>query len=211
MTSSPTDAPRAPALVPGPDGWSRLVGALKLALPLGAVALLSSLFLVASRPGAERASIALAEADAAAEPRVTAPEFAGVTEDGDTIALTAATARPDPAAPGAIRAETVEALVDSGGRRLAMSAPSARVAGDVVTVEGGVRIGTSDGWDLTAPRIAAALDRTEVVARGPLSGTGPLGSVAAGGLTMTADRLVLSGGVRVLYDPRAASGPRPPE
>ena len=207
MTSSRTDAPAAPALVPGPDGWTRFVAAMKVALPLGAVALLSSLFLVASRPGAEGGGAAFAEAEAVGEERVGAPRFAGVTADGDTVALTAATARPDPAAPGALSAETVEALVDSGGRTLTLRAPAARIAGDVLTVEGGVRIGTSDGWMVVAPRVTAALDRTEVVAAGPLTGTGPAGTVIAGALLMTADRLVLSGGVRVLYDPRAPARP----
>lgn len=202
-TSSPTDrsAGGAPALVPGPDGWSRFVAAAKLGLPLAAVALLSSLFLVASRPGGEAAEVTFAEGGGDLEERVGAPRFAGVTSGGDTIALTAARARPDPAAPGGILAETVEALVDSGGRQLTMRAPRGRVAGDLMTVDGGVRIGTSDGWTLDAPRVAAALDRTEIVGDGPLSGAGPLGTVDAGALTMTADRLVLSGGVRVVYTP----------
>ncbi len=197
--------PMPPALVPGPDGWSRFVGAAKLALPLAAVALLSSLFLVASRPGGGAPAPALASAAAAGAQgeRVGAPRFAGVTDDGDAVTLSASAARPDPDAPGTLVARSVEALVAGGARTLTLRAPLGRIGREDVTVSGGVRIGTSDGWDLTAPRVVAALGRTEVEAAGPLSGVGPLGAVAAGALTMTADRLVLSGGVRVLYDPPA--------
>ncbi len=204
-TSSRTRA-ASPGLVPGPDGWSRFVSAAKLALPLAAVALLSSLFLVASRPGAGPAPPPLATGTADAE-RVGAPRFAGVTDDGDAVALSASAARPDPDAPGILIAETVEALVDGGARKLALRAPLGRIGREEVTVSGGVRIGTSDGWDLAAPRVTAALGRTQVAADGPLSGVGPLGTVTAGALAMTADRLVLSGGVRVLYDPAAPRRP----
>lgn len=63
----------------GTDGHSRLVGWLKVALPLFALAILSSLFLVARGIDPDGA-LTLSEADLAdrlREPRITAPAYAG--------------------------------------------------------------------------------------------------------------------------------------
>ena len=72
------------------DSHSRLVGWLKVALPLTALALLSTLFLVARKIDPE-AALPYAEVDVAErirEPRMTAPTYAGVTEDGATLTIT---------------------------------------------------------------------------------------------------------------------------
>ena len=57
------------------DGWSRLVAALKVLLPLAALAILSTLFLVSNRINPEDA-LPYADVDVEArlrEPRITAP------------------------------------------------------------------------------------------------------------------------------------------
>ncbi|MGB3251218.1 MAG: hypothetical protein WBB13_18855, partial [Tabrizicola sp.] len=69
------------------DRHTRLVGWLKVALPLTALAILSTLFLVARRIDPE-AALPYAEVDVedlAREPRMTAPTYAGTTEDGAAL------------------------------------------------------------------------------------------------------------------------------
>ena len=75
---------------------SRLVAVLKVALPLIALGILSSLFLLSGRIDPEDA-IPYAEVDVAArlrEPRMTDAGFAGVTADGAALTLNAAEAKP---------------------------------------------------------------------------------------------------------------------
>ncbi|MGB4909398.1 MAG: hypothetical protein WBP15_12770, partial [Tabrizicola sp.] len=79
------------------DRHTRLVGWLKVALPLTALAILSTLFLVARRIDPE-AALPYAEVDVedlAREPRMTAPTYAGTTEDGAALTLSADEARPE--------------------------------------------------------------------------------------------------------------------
>ena len=76
---------------------SRLVSVLKLVLPLLALALLSTLFLVSRKIDPE-AAIPYATVDVAdrlRDPKMTDAGFASVAADGSTIALTAAQARPN--------------------------------------------------------------------------------------------------------------------
>ena len=73
------------------DTHSRLVGWLKLALPLAALVILSTLFLIADRIDPE-AAIPYANVDVedlARDPRMTTPSYAGLTSDGSALTLTA--------------------------------------------------------------------------------------------------------------------------
>jgi lipopolysaccharide export system protein LptC len=82
------------------DGWSRLVALLKVLLPLTALAILSTLFLISNRINPDDA-LPYAEVDVEArlkEPRITAPTYAGTTSDGAALEVTAAEARPSRAA-----------------------------------------------------------------------------------------------------------------
>ena len=77
------------------DRHSRVVGWLKVALPLAALAILSTLFLLSDRIDPEDA-LPYAEVDVedlAREPRMTAPTYAGMTTDGAALTLTATEAQ----------------------------------------------------------------------------------------------------------------------
>ena len=77
---------------------SQLVGWLKILLPLAALMLLSTLFLFARNTGTPT-EIPFAEIDAAAaEQRIAAPRFSGLTNTGDTLAISAGTGLVDTAA-----------------------------------------------------------------------------------------------------------------
>ena len=75
---------------------SVIVAWLRVLLPLGALAILSTLFLLSRRPDPD-AAIPYASVDAeelARHPRVTAPSYAGVTADGAALTLTAESVTP---------------------------------------------------------------------------------------------------------------------
>ena len=110
--------------------YSRLVALLKVVLPLTALAILSTLFLLARTPNIER-TIPYADVDIdalAREPRISAPDFSGVATDGTGLQVTALSARPDPTNPARFRAEGIEAQIDTpDGERIRLSAVAAEV------------------------------------------------------------------------------------
>lgn len=190
---------------------STLVAWLKVILPLAALALLSTLFLVARRIDPE-AAIPFAEGeleDRLRQPRLTAPIWTGVTDDGAALRITAAEARPAAAGGTSPTARELTARLDmpGGGRAdiLADRGTLDRAAG-TMTVEGNVVITTSTGYRVETPALVAALDRTRIESRGPVAATGPIGRIEAQGMVLAASDaaagtyvLRFTGDVKLLY------------
>ncbi|MFC3088748.1 LPS export ABC transporter periplasmic protein LptC [Tabrizicola soli] len=207
----------APGLpeVAGIDKHTRVVGWLKVALPLAALAILSTLFLVADRIDPEDA-LPYAEVDVeelAREPRMTAPSYAGTTSDGAALTLTAEEARPEatdtPAEARGLRLD----LDTPDGARTELHAATAVMddAAKQVVLSGGVKVTTSSGYVLDTPEIAAQLDRSGLESRGEVRAKGPAGDIVAGGMTLSQDNvtpgaylLVFTQGVRLVYLPGGA-------
>lgn len=199
------------------NAYSRLVAGLKILLPLAALGVLATLFLFQQHIDPSRA-IPFATVDVEALARdagIGAPTYAGVTEDGTAVTLTAATARPDPADPRRLSAQEIAAVLESpDGARTDVTAAAGRIdgPGDLLELSGGVTIVTSTGYRLTTERLQAALDRTHVRSDTPVAAEGPPGRIAAGGMELTEAEgggyeLVFTGGVKLLYDPQAAPPP----
>lgn len=193
--------------------YSRFVAWAKVLLPLGALALLATLFLIARQIDPE-AAIPFAEVDVerfAREARIGAPEFSGVTEDGTVVALTAEQARPDPAEPGRMTAERLSAEFEvPDGSRVTAVAGQGAVDSPAQRIEllGGVEVTTSTGYRVQSDGLWAALDRTSLASTGPVEAEGPPGRIAAEAMEMTQDPenpatyvLVFKGGVRLVYEP----------
>ena len=193
---------------------SRLVWVLKVALPLTALALLSMVFLLAETVDPTRA-IPHAEIDVeerARDPRVSGASFAGVTEGGSALRVTAETARTDPEA--VLRLEvsglTLELEGPAGGLVTARADEGAINRGDgYFEMTGAIELTATPGYRLESERITGALDRTWLLSPGPISGAAPAGELQAGALRVSQDpreprsqRLVFTGGVRLLYHPQ---------
>lgn len=194
------------------DGHTRLVGWLKVALPLAALAILSTLFLVARRIDPE-AALPYAEVDVedlAREPRMTAPTYAGTTEDGAALTLSADEARPEAEGVAAQAAGLRLELATPDGARTELVAADAVMddASRQVLLSGGVTVTTSSGYRLETAEVAAKLDRTGLESRTPVLATGPAGEIRADGMSLSQDNrtpgayvLVFKGGVRLVYQP----------
>jgi lipopolysaccharide export system protein LptC len=193
------------------DTHSRFVATAKIALPLLALAILSTLFLFA-RTIDPNDAIPYAEVDVAErarEPRLTAPTYAGVTSDGAALTLQAAEARPDAGA-GAT-AQTLTARLDTpdGARtNLAAAKMTFDNAAGLVSLDGGVTVSTTSGYTITTKTVTARLDRTSLLAPGPVQATAPAGTITAQGMTLTQGTdpatyvLVFKGRVKLLYQPQ---------
>lgn len=193
------------------DGHSRLVGWLKVALPLFALAVLSSLFLVARSIDPE-GTLTLTEAELAdrlREPRITAPAFSGTTRDGARVSVTARVARPATEG-GASAAQVRGELATPDGARSTLSAAGLRFTSDAAqaVLEGGVLISQSLGYEFRTDSLTLNLDRTGLHSAGPVEGFGPLGQLTAGRMALTPAEgangrylLVFNEGVRLIYQP----------
>ncbi len=194
------------------DRHTRVVGWLKVALPLLALAILSTLFLLSDRIDPD-AALPYAEVDVeerAREPRMTAPTYAGTTSDGAALTLSADEARPaaDGAPAGAQGLRLDLATPDGAVTELrAVTAVLDETAREIV-LSGGVTVTTSSGYRLETAELAARMDRSGLASRAPVTATGPVGELQAGGMELGQDNrtpgaylLVFNQGVRLVYRP----------
>lgn len=191
--------------ISGNDTHSRLVFLLKVILPLAALAILSTLFLI-SRTIDPSDAIPYATVDVAdriREPRMTAPAYAGVTTDGASLSVTADQASPDTGAATALRAE----LQTPDGASTSFNAANGLLdpEGQTLTLTEGVQITTSTGFTITTQSLISALDHTEVTSDTTTTATGPLGTITAGSMALTQTNgayvLRFKNRVKLIYQP----------
>ncbi len=195
---------------------------LKILLPLGALAILSTLFLLSRTIDPEDA-LPYAQVDVeelARQPRLTAPEYAGVTDDGAAITVTAVTAIPGDAKTPGLAADAPKAVLETAaGLRTEISAAEGRIdpKAGLLTLTGGVSIVTSSGYSLATDAMSLALDRTLAQSDSGVFATAPFGDIAAGGMILRAEQpadtegeaeggapayvLLFNNGVKLVYLP----------
>ncbi len=191
---------------------TRVVGWLKVILPLTALAILSTLFLVARRIDPE-AALPYAEVDVedlAREPRMTAPTYAGLTSDGAALTLSAEEARPsaDGSPAKAVGLRLTLATPDGAQTELVAASAAMDEAAREVLLSGGVVFTTSSGYRMETAEVAAKLDRTGLESRAPVVAAGPPGDIRADRMALSQDNrtpgayvLVFKGNVRLVYQP----------
>ncbi len=200
------------------DRYSRVVGWLKILLPLLALGILSMLFLV-SKDRDPDGTLPYSEVDVrelAREARIGRPAYSGVTRDGTIITVSAATARPDPEHEDGMLIDDLTAILESDGDvRTEVRGGSGRLDSgrDALMLFRDVRITTSTVYSITSDAIEIGLDQTWLESPGPVNAAAPFGSLTAGSLRL--DRaddgdqtLVFKNGVRLLYQPASLSESR---
>ena len=201
------------ALARADNFHSRLVFWLKIVLPLAALALLATLFLF-GRPISPEDAIPYASTDITdrvKDPRVTSPVFAGMTEDGAALTITAAEARPGAAgSDNAGLARAMSALMElPDGSTAQVTAPLVQIdrTSQRAVLSGGVKIVTSGGYTALMPGMSVATTQTDLTSLGPVDATGPLGKLHAEtmhlGLAASGGyELNFTGGVTLVYLPK---------
>jgi lipopolysaccharide export system protein LptC len=193
------------------DRRTRLVNWLKVLLPLVALGLLSTLFLLARTTDPDLA-IRYSDVDVSAlskDQQVTGPAYAGITRDGATISVTASTVRPQEGDPRKLDAATVAGRFELRAGTVAdMTAPEAEIdtAGDLARFKGGVVVLSSDGHQFETETLLASLATTDVRAETQVRARGPHGTLQAGAMHITQDEqggyvVVFTDGVRLVYTP----------
>lgn len=195
------------------DAHSRLITWLKIVLPLVALAILSTLFLVARTINPEDA-LPYAEVDVEdrlREPRMTDPAYAGLTSDGAALTLTAAEARPDSADPeSGTASDLVGRLETPDGVVSDLTAGAARVDSSDRTIflSAGVTVAQSNGWTITSEEMTAKMDVTDISTKTPVLAEGPAGHLTADSMQLTQATetkgtylVVFNGSVKLIYQP----------
>ncbi|HRO10362.1 LPS export ABC transporter periplasmic protein LptC [Amaricoccus sp.] len=197
----------------GPGLHSRVVAVLKVGLPLVAVGLLASLFLVQTDDRLA-GNVVFSPGDVEALGsglRIDNPTFTGTTSGNDRFRFTAALVEPDAAPPERARITTLAGTLQlHNGPEVTVSAERGDL--DIPTqrldLSGQVVITTSDGYRLAADKATIDLRAGAFVAGDEVLTTGPLGEITSGSLhvapaaaTGEARRFSFSDGVRLVYDP----------
>lgn len=190
---------------------SQLVGWAKIILPLCALALLSTLFLFARDANTpDEAALALAE-EIAREQKITAPEFTGVTDNGDIIVIAAKSAQPDKARPNNIQINEITMRLDAtDGSFVEVTAVQGEVDGRtrIASFLGLARLQTSNGYVMETNGLIAELQTGRVTSNGLLEIRAPFGELTAGMVTFQAasqqagQQMLFTNGVRLLYKPQ---------
>jgi len=194
------------------DRYSRMVAFLKVLLPLAALGLLSTLFLI-SRSVNTEATIPFAEHEIEERMRgqqITAPFFSGTTAQGDEITVTASIARPGGPASPAVAADLVAVIRMADGGRLTLSSDSGAVQidKDIASFSGNVEITSAAGLLVTTDLLNATLSGISADSPGPVQAKGPIGTLNAGTMQLQtkteggALHMLFNNGVKLVYDPR---------
>lgn len=194
------------------DRYSQFVVWLKVILPLIALGILSTLFLL-GRGGDPDPIIPFAEAeiqDRLRDRLVSGPIYQSLTADGDELAFRAAKLTSPPSQTGANEAEEIEITMNlTSGTTVTVTALNGRLdmAADRTDLRGDVVITTSSGYRLTSDWMHTAIAALDVTSPGPVVGTAPLGTLNAGAMRLSSGdapesgRLVFTDGVKLVYHP----------
>jgi lipopolysaccharide export system protein LptC len=191
--------------------YSGFVSFAKIVLPLAAIGLLASLFLLAGGPEeTERIPYSDIELDEIISgQRLASPNYQSVLADGSALSLVAERGLPDQDVPGRIRAEEIIArLTALDGLRTLLTAPKGIYDEDsgIAAATGGVRIRRSDGYVATTPGFRTQIDGRAAETLGQLIVEGPGLYLKAGLARLTqgdggagSEVLVFSGGIKLIY------------
>lgn len=191
--------------------YSRIVGWLKVLLPLAALSLLSTVFLFARNSGTDTTLPYAEIADIAQDPRISDPSFAGIADDGSVVGINARTIRPDPDRENMFMIADLEMNIDAtDGTRIVVTAGDGVFDGaaQVITLDNLARVTTTSGYSMETNGLVADLGSGTVESVGALEVRTPFGELTAGGMRIaagpdgTGTQMVFNQGVRLLYRPQ---------
>lgn len=195
----------------GVDFYSRMVALFKVLLPLAALAILATLFLL-SRGIDLDGTIPFAESEVTERLRdqqITGPFFSGTTPKGDELIVNARLARPGGPGKPAEALDVSARLKTAEGVRMTMESDTVSVHAehDKAIFAGNVRIVTSTGLELQTEQLNTALHEVAGETPGTVTGQAPFGDLEAGQMEFRAKNksgplhFLFKSGVKLVYRP----------
>ena len=193
------------------DPHTRLVSILKIALPLFALGLLSTLFLFSSRidPGD---TIPFAEGEInerIRDQQVTGPFFSGVTTNNDEFAFTAEELNTNSAIGNeALNLSAQLQFANGGSLALVADRGEFNLERDLAVLHGDILIESSTGYRMYSNLITAQMTELYVSSPGEVRAIGPAGQLTAGSMLISTPldtkntQLLFSDGVKLIYHPK---------
>ena len=171
--------------------YSKTVYVLKIVLPLIALGMLASLFLLSRSQTATPVALPFSDSDLDArirEQRISSPIYNGTNTAGDDISLSAGKIIPQitPDSPGQMT-DLAVTVATAAGTEFGITADLGEYDSKTTTValRGGVDLTTSAGYQITSPSVVFDPRQTRLIAQGPIVGQGP-------NMTLTAGKLEIS-------------------
>lgn len=193
------------------NSYSRMVAWLKVLLPLIALGLLSTIFLISkSIDPTKSLSYARIDLDAIMrEEKIAEPTFSSVTRDGAAITFSAKSAIPE--GENTFSAQEMKARIETpDGANVKIDAQHALINGaeNLIDLSGGVTLLTSTNYTIHTDALTASIDATDIRSTTPVSAEGPFGTLTAGqarisqqGRQSGSYLLVFQDGVKLIYHP----------
>ncbi|WP_170790088.1 LPS export ABC transporter periplasmic protein LptC [Ruegeria lacuscaerulensis] len=196
------------------DSHSRMVQFLKVVLPLAAIVLLSTVFLL-SRSIETDVTVPFTQRDIEerlADQVVTNPSYRGTTRKGEEVLIeaTQATQGTESSVPTASEFQGRLGLLNGGIITLDSNSGTIRPDKNTATFVGDVVITTTDGIRVTTDHLNTALDEIRGDTPGQIDGTGAIGDFSAGRMTFGAEKkdgpvhILFTDGVKLIYQPQQA-------
>lgn len=193
--------------------YSQLIRLAQILLPLTALSILATLFLLANNPS-EEGEIPYADVEAIArENRLSRPSYSGVTRGGETVTARARVAQPE--GEGAVADHLGARIETASGEIVDIAAGAGHFSPETGAVRftGLARVESSTGYRMETGGLTLTLDTGHAISDGTVEIRAPFGRVEAGqmeiipGADGKAQRLVFQNGVRLLYKPKTPDAP----
>ncbi len=190
--------------------YSKFIGGMKILLPMAALGLLSTMFMISQ--GRETAldisTFLSANGGSDLVAGISKPKFASTTTQGDSVLVQAEQARP--IEDGLVAAYQVAAEIDLiDGSAISLSALKAAVMedGERIDLEGSVHMESSTGYHVATEAFQMQTNRVSGQTLSPIEATGPAGSFRADRMVVTQNQdtgdvqLHFTGNVKLVYLP----------
>lgn len=194
------------------DRYSRMVAWLKVTLPLVALGMLSTLFLI-SRAVDPPSTIPFADNEVQERlinQQVTGPYYSSMSANGDQLAVIAETMTGRTGADGTNKAKNVNIEMDmANGSQITVIGNDAliNIANDRSQLTGDVVVTTSSGYVIYSDELLLRMSVTDVTSPGAVRATTPLGDLAAGTMRFFVPegqedgQWVFTKGVKLIHQP----------
>lgn len=187
------------------NGYRRGVGYAKIIMPVAALALMSTMFLLAQNPTSEAVWTEALGAETGDEPLMTHPTSSSISDNGTAVEMSARTLRPH--GDGSVLERFTGRFTTPNGTIIDATSRMAQTSGgQEYTLTQDVVVTTSDGYRMVSDMLIANTQTAQLSSPDEVVTTAPFGTLTAGSMVINANNdptrqlMVFGQGVHLLYN-----------